>query len=62
MTTLIVLALLALAEAVEHRTHLFSNYVIPPRPRAAGRNGKRHSCPLRFISQSRDNPCSRKQT
>jgi hypothetical protein len=32
MTTLIVLALLALAEAVEHRTHLFSNYVIPPRP------------------------------
>ena len=30
MTTLIVLAALILAEAVEHRTRFFSNYVMPP--------------------------------
>jgi hypothetical protein len=31
MTTMLVLAALILAEAVEHRTHFFSNYVMPPR-------------------------------
>jgi hypothetical protein len=31
MTTLLVLAAVALAEAVEHRTRWFSYYVLPPR-------------------------------
>jgi hypothetical protein len=31
MTTLLLLAALVLAEAVEHRTYFFSNYVMPPR-------------------------------
>jgi hypothetical protein len=30
MTTLLLLAALALAEAVEHRMHFFSDYVMPP--------------------------------
>jgi hypothetical protein len=31
MTTLLIVAVVLLVEATEHRTHWFSHYVMPPR-------------------------------